>query len=375
MPAALIETLDAGFAVTGSTFDPQSTPQSQFMYVLRTDKKGNFIFSKRIKGSNGDVAKSIVETTGGNIIIGGGVRSPSGNFTNPFACKISPVGAVVWTRTVPSDTISFRATQVINTNTNGFATACGYAGKSGTEDFLISRFDSNFKLCQVAPLERSTENFGTAVDRTVKVSNANTSISTSAIALITDNINYASHCTVLPVNLISFTAIPDKNNTALLQWKTAEEINAVSVEIYRSNDSRTFSKLAQLAAKNSANGADYEYVDNSPFAGKNFYKLKFVDKDGKYFFSNIKTIDILKAAIRLFPNPAKDIVTLQMNDVPGSIRVQVYTTIGKLVIDEVVVAQNNSITKTFNVNWLAAGTYNIRITSGNTKTLLLFVKQ
>ncbi len=172
LPPALIETLDGGFAVTGSTFDPGSTPQSQFMFVLRTDKNGNFIFSKRIKGSNGDVAKSIVETTGGNIIIGGGLRSPSGNFTNPFGCKISPLGSIIWTRSIPSDTISFQATQVINTNSNGL-TACGYAGKSGGEDFLISRFDSNFELCQVISLNRSTENFGTAVDRTVKVSNAN----------------------------------------------------------------------------------------------------------------------------------------------------------------------------------------------------------
>jgi endoglucanase len=111
---------------------------------------------------------------------------------------------------------------------------------------------------------------------------------------------------VLPVKFLAFSGVK-KGNDILLEWKTANEINAASYEVQRSKDGINFFSIANTtAAGNSINV--YNSTDISPYEGTNYYRIKQIDGNGLYSFSNVIRIDAgkLSSSITLFPNPATD---------------------------------------------------------------------
>jgi hypothetical protein len=97
----------------------------------------------------------------------------------------------------------------------------------------------------------------------------------------------------LPVRLVSFVGLNngDKN---ILNWKTSTEINSNRYEIERSFDGRIFEKIGTVKSANHPLGSSYNYNDNiSHFHINNFYyRLKVVDNDGRYNYSNVVSINI-----------------------------------------------------------------------------------
>ena len=92
---------------------------------------------------------------------------------------------------------------------------------------------------------------------------------------------------ILPTTLSSLTATK-VNKTALVKWTTASEINSKNFEVQRSIDGRTFVTVGTIAAKGFA--SDYSFVDEKPFTGVNYYRLKQIDNDGKFALSTVKTV-------------------------------------------------------------------------------------
>jgi hypothetical protein len=107
------------------------------------------------------------------------------------------------------------------------------------------------------------------------------------------NNNCAGCSTILPVNLISFSAVNTANNEVGLTWTTAFENNTDYFEIQRSSDSRYFVKIAGIPASgNSTQLFNYSYTDQFPQQGINYYRLKIVDKDGHSTLSSVKAISM-----------------------------------------------------------------------------------
>ncbi len=117
---------------------------------------------------------------------------------------------------------------------------------------------------------------------------------------------------VLPVSLKSFTA-KAQNNSAILNWETASETNNSHFIIKRSADGENFKPISTVAAK-SANGAKYQFIDNSPANDTNYYQLLQVDLDGKTNDMGVKTVSFsIKDIVKTFPNPATDKVEVTFN--------------------------------------------------------------
>ncbi len=105
--------------------------------------------------------------------------------------------------------------------------------------------------------------------------------------------------TILPVKLSSFTGYRagDKVN---LKWVTESEINTSHYVIERSSDGRVFSTIGEVASLNSASQTVYNFVDQSPLAGRNYYRLKMVDNDDKSAYSNIVLVNMsIRQSFRL----------------------------------------------------------------------------
>ena len=116
-----------------------------------------------------------------------------------------------------------------------------------------------------------------------------------------------------PLNLISFSAKAIGEKVAL-NWQTTDEDNTSHTEVEHSTDGEIFQMIGKIPTTgNDRSGKNnYSLNDYNPAPGMNFYRLKMVDKDGKFTYSNIEKVNIVKLnAVRVFPNPATNIVTLQ----------------------------------------------------------------
>ena len=108
----------------------------------------------------------------------------------------------------------------------------------------------------------------------------------------------------LPVGLISFEAIKQAKKV-LLQWITENESNADKYIVERSADGVNFSAIGSVTAFNSINKNNYNFTDLQPLPGLNFYRLKMLDKDATYLYSDIRKINFNNAGddITIYPNP------------------------------------------------------------------------
>lgn len=175
----------------------------------------------------------------------------------------------------------------------------------------------------------------------------------------------------VPVKWLSFTGEKVKNNAVKLNW-TVNEIDNHHYIIERSLDSKTFSAIGEMPASTQAgNEHKYSFVDAHPFAAKNYYRIKQVDKNGHYSYSSTIMISFDEAVGTwvVFPNPATDKVNLFCNNNYSKLQVSVYDAIGKLVF----VQNKERATKgeiiTISLDKLAKGAYSIKIEAANAEAV------
>jgi len=112
----------------------------------------------------------------------------------------------------------------------------------------------------------------------------------------------------LPIMLLSFTAKP-VNNKVQLQWITESETNNDFFTIDKTIDGFDFSFLTkQKGAGFSTVKLTYNAIDDNPFEGTSFYRLKQTDFDGKFTYSNLVPVTFnftTEPAINAYPNPAR----------------------------------------------------------------------
>lgn len=118
-------------------------------------------------------------------------------------------------------------------------------------------------------------------------------------------------CTVLPMELLLFQAIP-RGSQIDLAWRTATERNTDRFEVQRSRDDQQFIPIGQQdAAGESLQPLDYSFTDQAPLAGPNYYRLKLLDRDGSFTFSSVEVAFVERSLDQrplLFPVPAMDLL-------------------------------------------------------------------
>jgi hypothetical protein len=98
---------------------------------------------------------------------------------------------------------------------------------------------------------------------------------------------------LLPVSLTNFTAKANKQGTVNLAWATAAEQNNSHFEVARSVDGQSFTKIGEVLGAGSSNAANhYNFTDESPISGVNYYRLKQIDKDGKSTLSSSVSVKL-----------------------------------------------------------------------------------
>lgn len=154
---------------------------------------------------------------------------------------------------------------------------------------------------------------GYAVQSNLNVFSNPTDISNLVQVLLTDlTFEITASAGILPVELTSFKA-SKLGNHSQLDWTTATESNNKHFAIERSKDGKNFKEIGIVNSKGASyEKQDYSFIDPSPSKGFNYYRLKQVNFDGKYDYSNIEMVALKGyTSIMLYPNPAKESITIE----------------------------------------------------------------
>lgn len=168
----------------------------------------------------------------------------------------------------------------------------------------------------------------------------------------------------LPVSWLSFTAKPSGKNNAWLQWQTASEINNNRFEVERSADGIHFIKVATVAAGNNGNTTQaYQFTDLNIPAGKNFYRIRQVDKDGKYSFSSVAFVTVSANGYSwiLLPNPATDFTMVQFYNTASRVELSIADANGRVLSAYTIPSVQNGLTERINLGGFAKGIYFVSI--------------
>lgn len=121
-------------------------------------------------------------------------------------------------------------------------------------------------------------------------------------------------CSALPVELISFTA-NFQDHRVTLQWKTASETNNHGFQLQKSNDGSRWNDLVFIEGQGTSNiSNEYKYMDTQPYNGENYYRLKQVDFDGAFEYSEVVSarLDLAPNNIIIHPNPVSNFLTIHL---------------------------------------------------------------
>ncbi len=176
---------------------------------------------------------------------------------------------------------------------------------------------------------------------------------------------------ILPTTLSNFV-VSKVNKTVLVKWTTASEINSKNFEVQRSIDGRNFVTVGTIAAKGFA--SEYSYVDEKPFTGVNYFRLKQVDNDGKFAISIVKHVKFgadVKFVVNIYPNPATEILNVSISNADAK-QINILNILGKIIYSTNVTTVGTIQLPTKN---LSAGTYFVEIISNENRAVEKFIKK
>jgi hypothetical protein len=138
----------------------------------------------------------------------------------------------------------------------------------------------------------------------------------------------------LPVELTYFRG-ENQGKSNLLYWETASEQNNAYFILERSSDAQQFTALGQIEGNGNSNQNQfYSFTDINPTTGINYYRLKQVDSDGSFSYSQVIALEV-KASdsqVNIYPNPSSDIISIEfVNDTNSEIHIKIYDVLGHLV--------------------------------------------
>lgn len=116
----------------------------------------------------------------------------------------------------------------------------------------------------------------------------------------------------LPIRITSFEIYPDKNQNIICQWSVSAGYNSHYFDIEYSYDATDWNLLTSIKSKkNTSTNQDYLVTHTAPYKGLSYYRLKHVDHDGHYLYSNIKSINTNKHVVEISPNPANNMIRIK----------------------------------------------------------------
>ncbi len=195
---------------------------------------------------------------------------------------------------------------------------------------------SNIKLYKRA--DNATTAFGASIANATSASNTTKIVQFTGLSQTSfSQFEIGSSTSPLPITLLSFEGKRQENENkeiVKLDWKTATEINNKGFEVEISENGQTFAKVGFLEGKGNSNAVvSYQLSVNN--ANSAYYRLKQVDLNNDFVYSNVIFVSGFENEIKIYPNPANDYVIIEniLNTENQSTKITAFDAQGKTVFD------------------------------------------
>lgn len=370
--AGSAETASGINAFSIARFNSNGTPDNSF--------DGDGLVTVSFNGTDDRAFGLDFAPTTGNIVVGG--YTLAGGHYDYAIARLTTAGALdagfnttgrvtanVGTRT-NTTTLSNDIGQDILVQADGKVLIAGYlspnSDSTGDDDYAIMRFLTNGAIDNSFGPNNNGRSLllFTGVDRGYSLALQNAQIliggiSGAAISIARLN-NIPS--TPLPVNLLTFQAVRQNSQVKVL-WETSAEYNAERFEVERSRDGNQFQAIGSTsAAGNSTVLNRYQFTDQQPAPGMNYYRLRVINNDGSFQFSRVIPIRFDQVlALQVYPNPVKSTLHVQVRADAGDLRLRLFDATGRLVKEQQIAAAGGVIVVPVDVSRLQRGVYVLQV--------------
>ena len=186
--------------------------------------------------------------------------------------------------------------------------------------------------------------------------------------------------TALPIKLLYFTS-KQTGSKVKLEWATATEQNNDYFVVERSQDGSNFTEIyRKKGAGNSINTLYYNGFDNTPLIGISYYRLKQVDFDAKFKYSEIQSVNFkfnpTEETLKIYPNPATDnkFKIEYSVETTGNVELYIYNSIGQLLNKEIWTTNKGINTKECYFPEFTEGLYIIELKDSNGNSIKQHIK-
>ena len=417
---AVWQTSDGGYIIAGQTWLIHGSFGNYDMYVVKTDMNGNVQWKKVFYWENegADVALAVQQLSDGGYIIGGFTQSSS---WASYIIRTDSLGNAIWSNIYPGSWQS-ECYDIQATSDGGFILTGTETSFTTDGDLLIIKLDANGNLIwkkiygtvdaeqgeSIQQLQdsgyiiagMSSHGAGGYDMYVVRTNSTGDSLWSRTIGGFGDDrafsvasVQSGSYFvtgwtwsygqglgdvyllklqdSVVPVELTSFSASLNGDNV-LLKWTTASELNNSGFEIQRSQSQNVWVTMGFLIGNGTASEKnDYLFTDEAVSQGKYLYRLKQIDYDGSFEYSDEIEVEILSpnefSLDQNYPNPFNNSSVIRYS-IPKSSQVtlKIFNALGEEI--ETLINEEKPI-GTYELTWnaanLSSGIYFYRIQAGS----------
>jgi len=189
---------------------------------------------------------------------------------------------------------------------------------------------------------------------------------------------YFNYPIVLPIELISFTATNTVKGVEL-NWSTESEFNNDYFSLEHSTDGSQFDEIARITgAGTSTHLLNYEYTDNAPSSGLNYYRLVQNDFNGALHYSDVISLNVTAplTGLSIVPNPVVNNGNMLsvISDANREVTIAIFDAIGKLTLMQTKSLNAGKNMFDMDFNNLPLGIYSLMLLSSDGNKGITFIK-
>ncbi len=181
----------------------------------------------------------------------------------------------------------------------------------------------------------------------------------------TDNSGIIDNSTgPLPIELVYFAANTQFNRLVEIKWQTKSEIDNDYFVVEKSSNGIEWAVHTTIkGAGNNASVINYETIDNQPYKGLSYYRLKQVDFNGKYTITSPVSVKLNNTnEVLIYPNPTNSLVTIK-NESLNLGTFEIYNSMNQKITHLTRVVDHQYSQTVLDLSDLSSGVYYIETTT------------